>query len=170
MENDQFVVDDVTFVGGTLWTDMNGGDPLTQQVVAQSMNDYRIIRVETRDFGPLRPTDSITRHIATLDYVRKTVENDATKKYFVVGHMAPSKLSTHPRYADDVHLNGGYSSDLSEFILEHPQIAVWVHGHTHHQFDYQVGSTRIVANPRGYVGYERGSQQDDPYYPQIIEV
>jgi hypothetical protein len=67
-------------------------------------------------------------------------------------------------------MNGGYSSDLSEFIVDRPQIAVWVHGHTHHNFDYTVGSTRIVANPRGYVGYERGSQQDDPFYPQIIEV
>jgi hypothetical protein len=27
-----------------------------------------------------------------------------------------------------------------------------------------------VANPRGYVGYERDTQELDPYYPQIIEV
>jgi hypothetical protein len=84
--------------------------------------------------------------------------------------MAPSKLSTHPRYAADVQMNGGYSSDLSEFILDRPQIAVWVHGHTHHDFDYAIGSTRIVAHPRGYVGYERGSQAEDPYYPKVLDV
>jgi predicted phosphodiesterase len=170
MENDVFTLDDVTFVGGTLWTDMNGGDPLTKQVVAESMNDYRIIRVESRYYGRLRPDDAINRHIKTLQCIRETVDGDSTKKYFVVGHMAPSKLSTHPRYADDVQINGAYSSDLSEFILDRPQIAAWVHGHTHHEFDYTIGSTRIVANPRGYVGYERSSQDLDPYYPKIIEI
>ena len=170
MENDTFVLDDVTFVGGTLWTDMNRGDPLTRQVVESSMNDYRIIRVESRDYGRLRATDTIGRHIKTLDYIRQTVDSDPNKKYFVIGHMAPSKLSTKPQYEKDVQLNGGYSSDLSEFILNRPQIKTWVHGHTHHEFDYTIGKTRVVANPRGYVGYERGSQSEDPYYPQIIEV
>ena len=170
MENDTVVIDDVTFVGGTLWTDMNRGDPLTIQTVGDSMNDYRIIRVEARNFGKLHPTDTIRRHIATLEHIRKTVDADKDRKYFVVGHMAPSKLSTHPRYGDEYHMNGGYSSDLSQFIMDRPQIRVWVHGHTHHLFDYVLGSTRIVANPRGYVGYERATQAEDPYYPQIIEV
>jgi predicted phosphodiesterase len=170
IENNVFVLDDVTFVGGTLWTDMNGGDPLTKQVVADSMNDYRIIRVESRDFGRLRPDDTIGRHIRTLECIRKTVDEDPTKKYFVIGHMAPSKLSTKPQYEDDTHINGAYSSNLSGFIMDRPQISVWVHGHTHHAFDYVIGCTRIVANPRGYVGYERDTQELDPYYPQIIEV
>jgi predicted phosphodiesterase len=170
MENDTHVIEGVTFVGGTLWTDMNGGDPLTKQVVGSSLNDYRIIRVESRDYGRLRPDDVINRHIKTLEYIRTTVDADPAKRFFVVGHMAPSKLSTHPRYADDVQMNGGYSSDLSEFILDRPQIAVWVHGHTHHDFDYVIGSTRIVAHPRGYVGYERGSQAEDPYYPKVLDV
>ena len=29
-------------------------------------------------------------------------------------------------------------------------MSLWVHGHTHHSFDYRAGATRIVANPRGY--------------------
>jgi hypothetical protein len=59
---------------------------------------------------------------------------------------------------------------LSEFILDRPQIKVWVHGHTHDEFSYVIGDTRIVAHPRGYLFHERGSQEDDPYYPKIIEV
>jgi len=51
-------------------------------------------------------------------------------------------------------MNGAYHSDLSEFILDHPQIKLWTHGHTHHPFDYMIGGTRIVCNPRGYDGYE----------------
>ena len=52
-------------------------------------------------------------------------------------------------------MNGGYSSSLDEFIMDHPQIKLWTHGHTHEPFDYMVGETRIVCNPRGYIGYEQ---------------
>ena len=65
-----------------------------------------------------------------------------------------SKMSTHPRYGDELIMNGGYSSALDEFIMDHPQIKAWFHGHTHDDFDYMVGSTRIVCNPRGYINYE----------------
>jgi hypothetical protein len=51
-------------------------------------------------------------------------------------------------------MNGGYSSDMDEFIADHPQIRLWTHGHTHHVFDYVVGETRVVCNPRGYAGHE----------------
>ena len=51
-------------------------------------------------------------------------------------------------------MNGAYSSDLSEFILDRPQIKLWTHGHTHDPYDYMIGSTRIVCNPRGYIHYE----------------
>jgi hypothetical protein len=33
-----------------------------------------------------------------------------------------------------------------------------------------IGSTRIVCNPRGYVGYERGSDKEEPYFAKVVEV
>jgi Icc-related predicted phosphoesterase len=170
MENDTITFGDVTFIGGTLWTDMNKSDSLTIRYIADALNDYRTIRVESRNYAKLRPFDTIERHYSMLRYIESVVEGKQDQKFVVVGHHAPSKLSTHPSYAHDLHMNGGYSSDLSEFILDHPQIKLWTHGHTHHNFDYVIGETRVVANPRGYVGYERGSQEEDPYYPQLIEV
>jgi hypothetical protein len=59
-----------------------------------------------------------------------------------------------PKYANDTIMNGGYTSDLIDFIMERPQIKLWTHGHTHDPFDYMIGSTRVVCNPRGYSGYE----------------
>ena len=61
-------------------------------------------------------------------------------------------------------MNGGYASDLSDFILDHPQIKLWTHGHMHQCFDYMIGSTRVVCNPRGYEGYET----DSHWNPQIL--
>jgi len=89
-----------------------------------------------------------------LAYLKLMLEGKHDTKFVVVGHHAPSKLSTHPRYKNEEIMNGGYSSDLSAFILNNPQIKLWTHGHTHEDFDYMLGSTRIVCNPRGYDGYE----------------
>ena len=64
-------------------------------------------------------------------------------------------------------MNGGYSSDMNDYILDHPQIRLWTHGHTHHPFDYRIGSTRIVCNPRGYGGHD---PQADVFKLKFLDV
>lgn len=150
LEDDTKIIDDVVFVGGTLWTDMNKGDPVTQFHVKDMMNDFRVIRNDRREYARLRPQDVIERHLKTKQYIEHVVKNHADQQCVVVGHHGPSFLSVHPRYQNENLMNGAYHSDLSEFILDRPQIKLWTHGHTHHTFDYVIGETRIVCNPRGY--------------------
>jgi Icc-related predicted phosphoesterase len=102
-----------------------------------------------------------------LQYISTIVEGKHDQKFVVVGHHAPSKTSTKPRYQNDTLMNGGYSSDLSEFILDRPQIKLWTHGHTHDKFDYMIGDTRIVCNPRGYINYEECANN---FEFQLLEV
>lgn len=171
---------DVTFIAGTLWTDMNKEDPYTLYSIKDYMNDYRIIAdsansVHYRDadgnshtrMGKFTPEQSVIEHKAMLKLIDEVTANMPNEKFVVVGHHAPSKLSTKPKYQDDTMVNGSFSSDLSEFILDRPMIKVWTHGHTHDTFDYMIGSTRIVCNPRGYDGYE---DQADNFTIQYIEV
>ena len=167
MEDDCRRIGDVTFIGCTLWTDMNKGDPITLHSVAHMMNDYSIIREDSKGYTKLRPAQTAERHRRSVDYIRTVIEGKFDEKFVVVGHMAPSPLSTHPKYADETLMNGAYSSDLSEFILDHPQIKVWTHGHTHHNFDYMIGSTRIVCNPRGYHGYEESAEYFQLQYLEV---
>ena len=158
------VIDDITFIGGTLWTDMNKEDPITLWDISNMMNDFRIVTNSARKVGtsdrPAKflPEDAVVDHKEMLEFISNSIPLD-NSKVVVVGHHAPSKLSTKPRYKDDYHMNGGYSSDLTQFILERPQIKLWTHGHTHDVFDYMVGSTRVFCNPRGYEGYEDSADE-----------
>lgn len=167
LERSHITIDDVTFVGGTLWTDMNNGDALTLYHMRTMMNDFRIVKNSSREVNfkdedgkfhtrPARfcPEDAVEEHVKMKEFIRHTIEGKFDEKFVVVGHHAPSKQSTKPHYKDDTLMNGGYSSDLSEFILDHPQIKVWTHGHTHDKFDYMIGTTRVICNPRGYINYE----------------
>jgi Icc-related predicted phosphoesterase len=175
-----FVVDDVTFIGGTLWTDMNKEDTITLLHMKDMMNDFRCVengarvtywRDEDRNSherkGRFTPEDAVEDHKKMMQYIRLMIEGKFDQKFVVVGHHAPSKASTHPRYVKEVIMNGGYSSDLSEFIMDHPQIKLWTHGHTHEDFDYMIGSTRIVCNPRGYDAYE---DRADRFKLKFVEV
>jgi len=166
LERDVKKIDDVTFIGGTLWTNMNKGDPLTLHAVRDMMNDFRLIRKEHEGFTSLKPHDTVIRHKQTLDYIRSVVAERHDEKFVVAGHHSPSTQSIHPRYAHDSLMNGAYHSDLSEFIMDHPQIKLWTHGHTHHPFDYMIGETRVVCNPRGYEN--DGYSEDTGWNPNIV--
>lgn len=160
LDNSAHVIDDVLFVGGTLWTDVNRDDPITHQVLTQGMSDYRVITQHDRAknaYYKLTTRRTWQEHYQTRAYIEKTlVDNQkvAQMPVVVITHHAPTYRSIAPHYQNDAKFNGGYASDLSHIILDHPEIAVWVHGHTHDRFNYQVGNTRVLCNPRGYIGYE----------------
>jgi len=169
LENEVKEIDGVLFLGATLWTDMNKGDQLTLYHMKSMMNDYRQVTMfnEAKSaYHKLQPEKTMADHHYTVKYFKNILEeNRATGRRLpvvVVTHHSPSKASTKPRYIDDVIMNGAYSSDLSEFILDNPEIKVWTHGHTHDNFDYMIGSTRIICNPRGYKGYEEQAEHFDP--------
>ena len=177
LDNNSVWINDVLFFGGTLWTDFNGEDPKTMRSIQHMMNDFncvknsrrmvsykssvedpenpeQFINVTKERVATFTPEDALEEHKDFLNKLQKLIEENPVQKTVVVGHHAPSRLSTHPRYAHDRIMNGGYSSYLDNIILDNPQIKLWTHGHTHEDFDYMIGSTRIVCNPRGYDGYE----------------
>jgi predicted phosphodiesterase len=153
LDRDTKLIDDVHFVGGTMWTDCNKGDAMTLYHLESCMNDFRVIRIAKENFKKFLPKRTITEFTATRDYFKTVIGNlPEDAKVVVCSHHAPSHLSIHEMYKHDQLMNGGYSSDLSEFILDRPRIKVWTHGHMHNNFDYMVGDTRVVCNPHGYPG------------------
>lgn len=154
LENDTKVIDDVAFIGATLWTDMNGRDPYTMYTISNQMNDFKIIRHDKEKYRRVTPNDTVARHSNSLKYFKESIDKHSDKRCVIVSHMAPTFASVHPKYTKDKAMNGGYASKLDDFILDHSQIKLWTHGHMHDPFDYMVGTTRVVCNPRGYNGYE----------------
>lgn len=166
LEKETVLIDDVLFFGATLWTNMNRSNPEVLFTIRHEMNDYNVKNsnkpVSYKDpdgkfhtrVGKLTPEDTVEEHSATLETLSNVLKWHVGNKVVVVGHHAPSKISVKPEYEFDYIVNSAYSSDLSEFILDHPQIKLWTHGHTHEEYDYMIGSTRVVCNPRGYIGYQ----------------
>ena len=72
-----------------------------------------------------------------------------TNKNIVVTHHAPGPKSIPEEYKDDI-LSSAYASNLEPMILQYePQF--WIHGHIHTPVKYELGRTRIICNPVGYM-------------------
>jgi Icc-related predicted phosphoesterase len=152
LENESVTIAGVTFHGATLWSDFLNGNPMSYLRCEQAINDYRLIRAGDGSHR-FKPQIAHSLHNISKVFLQENVKEGD----IVVTHMAPSLLSIHEKYKNDMNINGSYASDLSELILD-TKPELWFHGHVHTSFDYTVGNTRILCNPRGYVGEELNSE------------
>lgn len=153
LENSFVRIDDVLIFGATMWTELDWQDPLLMMRKRSGMGgDCYWIKGFT-------PEEEIIRHKESLGVLREVLETqgDQFRRRVVVTHHAPTRLSIHDRFKDgiDSRMNGMFCNDLN-LERDYGSVDLWIHGHTHDVFDYQVGGTRVVANPHG-LPWEKGN-------------
>jgi Icc-related predicted phosphoesterase len=161
MENDAVMIDEVMFLGCTLWTDFKlYGDPRVAGYEAtQIMADYRKIKLSP-NYSKLRALDTAAIHAKSLQWLKNQVQAHKGKKV-VITHHAPHPESIPLKYKGDL-LSAAFASDLGK-VLESADVDLWIHGHIHTASDYQLGKTRVLCNPRGYP-----NEQDTHFIPDLI--
>ncbi len=153
LNDSTFVKNEVAFIGATLWTDLKSNNPVVAWKVESTLNDYKKIRIGTNAEPykyKLRAIHTYGINQKSKKYIFDSIEAYKKQglKIVVVTHHGPSWNSVPDRYkADDVSY--GYCNEYY-YAIEENGPDVWVHGHTHDSFDYVIGKTRIICNPRGY--------------------
>ncbi|NTF17104.1 metallophosphoesterase [Agrobacterium rubi] len=169
LDDSAVVVDGVRFVGGTLWTDFMlfedaaDGPGFTQrecmaaarhglvdydEIWATEASDQRM----ARQFGT---RDALDLHHGTMSFLDRALGDHENGPVVVVTHHAPSPRSVSSAFSHQP-TTAAYASDLTSFMLAF-QADLWIHGHVHDSFDYHVGRTRVVCNPRGYEAHPNAS-------------
>jgi predicted phosphodiesterase len=176
LEDDTVVHNGVRIIGCTLWTDFLapmdrpeinitlpdgsetkvGGRYIENQTLwcRQGMSDFYLIKA-------ISAAAWEERHKKSLGYIKAVLGTKHNGPTIVMTHHAPSFRSSHPKY-DNSAIKAGFCSMLDYFIEEY-QPEIWIHGHCHEYFDYLIGKTRVICNPRGYPGEGRG-----PFNPNLI--
>ncbi len=166
LENDAFDFGGFRFFGCTLWSDMAFfGDASAAMAYADGgMNDYHQIR-SSRDNKVLTPEETVAWHRDSVEKLVDFLESGDPERSVVVTHSCPSIRSIPERFQDHP-LVPAFASNLEDIILNY-QPRLWIHGHTHDSFDYRIGRTRIICNPRGYV-----PKADNPEFEEgmVIEL
>ena len=148
LDNASVVVNGVRFLGTTLWTDykLSPNYPQSQAMEAaqRQLNDHTLIRCGGSRFSTQHALD---RHLQARSWLESELHKPFDGKTVVVSHHGPHPLSVHPRFRSD-SLSAAFVSNLSHLM---PYADLWIQGHVHDSFNYQVGRCRVVANPAGYV-------------------
>jgi UDP-2,3-diacylglucosamine pyrophosphatase LpxH len=141
------IVNNKYFIGSILWTNMDGNNEITKLQSQLGMNDFQLIHYGSE--RKLSPDDTMMLFNVDFRWLERTIEKiDA--EVIVITHHAPSFQSIAQQYKNS-KINGAFASNLDDFILDHPAIKLWVHGHVHSDFDYKIGDCRVVCHPMGYM-------------------
>lgn len=155
LENNTYIVEDIVFVGCTLYTDFNlyGNYIYCLNLARKSMNDFRRVKVQdkesVRTLRTLSPYDTIEWHKKSVNFINKTCKKYSNKKIVVVTHHGPSIDSVAEEYKGD-RLNAAFVSNLDWLMKENDNLVLWCHGHIHSNTDYLKHGTRVVCCPWGY--------------------
>ena len=145
-------VNGIKIAGATLWTDLS--KPIDWVMYINGLIDYRYTRDITQQA-------MIETHEAHKQFLLNS-EAD-----IIVSHHTPSMRSVHEKYRGSP-FNPSFSNNMDEQILSMKKPPkLWIHGHTHDDFDYMIGDTRVICWPRGYKNERDGYWN---YAPKIVEI
>jgi predicted phosphodiesterase len=159
----------VRFLGTTLWTDFDifGPGPARETGIAAAsrfMRDFQRIRLRDDEDTLLTPEHSEALFRGHAAWLQERLAEPHDGPTVVITHHAPSPRSIHPRFVG-APVNVCFVSDL-EHLLGRDRVQLWIHGHTHDSFDYEVAGTRVVCNPRGY--FRDGRQENAAFDPALV--
>ncbi|MEO8925352.1 MAG: metallophosphoesterase [Caldimonas sp.] len=153
LDHDVWQHDTVRFLGCTWWSDYRLFDSLAQREqgllqAREMVRDFSRIRCAP-DFDE-KFTPAMSQHLfdGAVAWLERQFAIPHDGPTVVITHFAPARGSIAARFAGSP-LNACFVSDLEPQIRRW-QPALWLHGHVHDSFDYRIGNTRVVANPRGY--------------------
>ena len=149
LENSAVEIAGYTFLGCTLWTDfrLSPNPEFAMTNAERMMSDYSVIQ-----FSPerrrLRAHDTVQLHAESVAWLREALKQHDCRRTIVVTHHAPSAQSGAPFHVHSP-LTPAFASNL-DALVEASGVPLWIHGHTHYNVDYRLGSTRVLSNQRGY--------------------
>lgn len=152
LENSYVDLDGIRFVGGTLWTDMQRGDPLVVMAAATSMNDFKYIRTGA-NYAKFLADDWLKAHRTTKRFIFDTLTDSPAIPTVVVSHHLPTFKCISPAFERGPY-GPYYASTLDAEIYDaaaNTHLTAWFHGHTHDSCHYDELGIPIIANPFGYL-------------------
>jgi hypothetical protein len=185
LQNDVHEIDGVRFAGATLWSDysilpagwtrkmamyfsQNGRLPDAEHWSARDRhNDFVEIRMGAGNSKHrFTPSQSLALHNESFEFFKRVLETPFAGETVCISHMGPASsvvdMSAH------CWLYG--STDIEDLMRGPNAPALWLHGHVHSSFDYELAGTRVICNPRGYP-MQDGSRENPHFDPTLtIEV
>ena len=160
LDNQSFGLEDVLFVGSTLWSNIPEED---EHEIQHRINDYRMIyNAEGRR---ICPAETRAQFHTNLRFLEETIEQNQDKKIVIITHHAPLNKNTSYAHYEGEPTNGAYASHID--LKNDSNVRYWIYGHTHHNARIKKGKYTVMSNQFGYFGEHTGITYE---FSGIIEV
>lgn len=145
LENSSVTINGKRFIGCTMWFESRPDNFRYEH----GMNDFHVIS-NFRSWVYGANKDSI--HF---------LKNSVREGDVVVTHHLPSYACVDPKYQGS-QLNRFFACEMRS-LIELKQPACWLFGHTHESVNLEIGNTKLLCNPFGYVGREENPNFSDKF-------
>ena len=144
LDNDWITVEDVNFIGSTLWSKPHPICPL---------NDFKLIKYKyPGGYGKFTTEMAHTVFFKNKTWLVDTLAKLKEKKNVVITHHAPTWEIQDPIYKNgDSVVGSGFQTEIIQ-DFDPKSITAWIYGHTHYNTDMNVAGIHITSNQRGYGG------------------
>lgn len=170
LDNESIVINNVLFLGSTLWSNFQ----LTSfKVDAMSWAEHNVgdcFYIKWQDKNAIRPftsNDMLNNFNASYEFLYRSLEETHKhyRKIVVISHFLPSShvLSNEYKGNTDSLIRSSYWCNELPNLYQYADY--WIYGHSHHNINKQTGKTKFISNQRGYSkiknrSYEKGYRQD----------
>ncbi len=139
LQNKAITIEDVTFVGTTLWHPVTSTDEWWWR---QTMNDCKKIR--GKNYSRLRWHDLTKEYVDACSFIEQSKQIQGKK--ILVTHHALCDKSIAERFKGE-ESNKYYVTHNPELLKGYN---IHIHGHVHTECDYIINGCNVLCNPRGY--------------------
>lgn len=152
LDNESIIIDNIKFIGATLWSnfELEGIHKKEECMQWSKFNiadfSYIFDKNEHNKYVTITPERMDSLNKEACEFIKSELEdNKFNGVTVVVSHFAPHKNSVFKDYNNK--MNGYWVNHLENLV---GISNYWLHGHTHHSFNYKVGNTNVICNPRGF--------------------
>lgn len=156
------VIDNVNFVGATLWSDaILSGYKYDPYYIERSISDFHVIRDNNQMFSVKRMQEIYEQEV---QYIKDSIRSDM--KNVILTHFMMSQQCIDLKYLGS-NLNSYFCNDLDYILNENKDnILYWGYGHTHarNTIIHKESEIPMICHARGY------PLELDTYVPLIVEI
>lgn len=151
MENDRVEINDLIFLGCTLWTGFGilGGEnsAAAMQEASLAIADFSVITTG-EEYRKFTPQDAADRYAESCRWLKRELEASDPEKTIVVTHFPPCRKASNRNFRESL-LTAYFQADCQQ-IIERFQPAMWCYGHNHFSDELSIGYSQLVSNQLGY--------------------
>ncbi|ASV44264.1 hypothetical protein PBI_SCTP2_249 [Salicola phage SCTP-2] len=149
LENEIFEDEEFVIIGSVFWTNYDNNNVRCMKIAEDCLNDFNTINCNTSNIRRIKPIDIIGLHNQSYYYIENSINkySDTDKTIIVMTHHSP--INCHNRNLEglDYAFCNEYENKIAYGGLEP---SYWIFGHTHVQYDQNIGNCRILSNGLGY--------------------